>query len=98
MLNHDFVVIVLNVEDGWRAHHVLQSDRLVLRPYANVSVTKVELLLEEVTFGLIDVSDAAELLVSTILDLHGEHFFFDAWARWIEQHTDCATFAWRHHI
>ena len=48
-LDHDLLVIVLDMEDGRRTHLILDRNSLVLGPDTNMSVSEVQLLLQEDT-------------------------------------------------
>ena len=48
-LDHDLLVIVLDMEDGRRTHLILDRNCLVLGPDTDMSISEVQLLLQEDT-------------------------------------------------
>ena len=72
------------MEDCRRAHLILDRDGLILGPDAHVHIPKVELLLHKDTLRLCYLSNASELFVSSILNLHREGLFVDSGSRRFE--------------
>ena len=63
-----------------------------------MSVTKVELFLNEHALGFTDRALASELFICTILDLHNQNLFVDARSRRVKQHCNLSRFPGRNHI
>lgn len=65
----ELLAVALDMEDGGASHLVLDVESLILGPEADRDVAKVEQLLDEGAFGLVDDALAPDLDAVAVLDL-----------------------------